>query len=70
MDASTSAVITSISAAITTITVTWIGFKMKKLEHNMNSMREELVKTTAKSSHAEGVLAGKAEQKATDSAAR
>lgn len=64
MDSSTAAVVTSLAAALTTISVTWIGFKMKKLEHHMNSMREQLVTTTAKASKAEGKLEGAAEEKA------
>lgn len=64
MDASTAQVVTSICSTVSAVLVAWIGFKVKKLEHSMNSIREELVQTTAAKSHAEGMIAGKAEQKA------
>lgn len=64
MDAATGQVVTAVAACISTIAVAYIGFKMKKLEHSMNSMREELVSTTASASKAEGKLAGREELKA------
>jgi len=61
MDSSTTQLISLIVSTIGTVAVAWIGFKMKQLEHHMNSVREQLVITTAAKSHAEGKLAGKAE---------
>ena len=56
--------IRSISSLLTSIGVIIIGFWVRKLEKNTNSMKDELVKTTAIASEAIGNLKGRAEHKA------
>lgn len=43
-----------------TLFLAWMGYKIKRLEHHVNSMRDEQLTTTAAKSHAEGELAGRA----------
>lgn len=56
--------IRSVSTLITTVGVILIGFWVRKLEKNTNSMKDELVKTTAIASEAVGNLKGRAEHRA------
>lgn len=60
------AVVTTVSLFISTAGVmvtAWIGFKIRELEHNTNSIKDALVLKTAESSHAKGKAEGKAEEK-------
>lgn len=56
MDSSTTQLLSLIVSTFGTVAVAWIGFRIKRLEHNTNSIKDALVATTAKASHAEGKL--------------
>jgi len=59
-----------IVTSITSISVAWIGFRIKQLERNTNSKMDQLLTTTATAKKAEGNLEGRAEQKAEHKAAQ
>lgn len=53
--------IRNVGSFVTAVSVVIIGFWVRRLEKNTNSIKDELVKVTAKSSKAEGKLEAKAE---------
>jgi len=61
MDSATASLAALVVSTVGTVAIAWIGFRIKKLEHNTNSIKDALIASTAKASHAEGVIAGKAE---------
>lgn len=71
MDVHTQLAITSITTGVSTVLVAWIAYKtamlgraVEKVHLATNSMKDALVEATAKASRAEGVTAGKLEEKA------
>lgn len=64
MKPETQTLLSLIITSLTPIVMLWMGFWVRKLEKNTNSIKDALVASTAKASHAEGKVEGKAEQKA------
>lgn len=63
MDVSLGTTISSVSATVGVVLVAWLAYKIAKLakaveevRHNTNSLTQQLVAKTEKSSHAEGRL--------------